>query len=154
MHALGSTRKQFALGREHLHAKTRIAAKRGMTQRQSAAPRTRSLTERILEAFDDNVFEQHRVGQRLGVSVATLRRRLDQERQPPFRTLRARALDRAARSMLRNGYHPRDVAERLGFSDTRSFVRAFKRWNSMTPSHYARTACQRGASSRLRVGYA
>ena len=123
-------------------------------QRQSAALRTRSLTERILEAFDDNVFEQHRVGQRLGVSVATLRRRLEQERQPPFRTLRARALDRAARSMLRNGYHPRDVAERLGFSDTRSFVRAFKRWNSMTPSHYARTACQLGASSRLRVGYA
>ncbi len=120
-------------------------------QRQSAALRTRSLTERILEAFDENVFDQNRVSQRLGISVATLRRRLELERQPPFRTLRARALDRAARSMLRNRYHPEDVAERLGFSDTRSFVRAFKRWNGMTPSHYARTAHQPGVGGRLRV---
>jgi AraC-like DNA-binding protein len=41
-----------------------------------------------------------------------------------------------------------DIAERLGFSDVRSFRRAFKRWTSRTPGEY------REAVTALRVAEA
>jgi len=110
--------------------------------RQNVASRPRSLAEQILQAFDESVFNQESVARRLGMSSATLRRRLKEERQPPFRTLQERAQNRSARALLRNRYRAEDVAEQLGFSDARSFVRAFKRWNNVTPAHYARTTQQ------------
>lgn len=110
--------------------------------RQNVTAYARSLTEQVLEALDESAYDQTSVARRLGVSVATVRRRLKEERQPPFRTLQERALNRTARTLLRNRHHPEDIAERLGFSDGHSFVRTFKRWNNTTPSHYARTAHQ------------
>jgi hypothetical protein len=84
------------------------------------------------------VFEQVAIAKRLGVSVPTLRRRLQAEGQPSFRVLHDRALNRAARALLAQRHHPKEVAEELGFCDLRSFSRAFKRWNETTPAAYAR----------------
>jgi len=67
---------------------------------QSADPRHRSARERVVDAFEDNVFTQRAVAKRLGLSVATLRRRLEIEGSPSFRVLNERALKRAARSLL------------------------------------------------------
>jgi AraC-like DNA-binding protein len=106
--------------------------------KQSAGPSRRSVLHRLMEAFDDSVFEQVAIAKRLGVSVPTLRRRLQAEGQPSFRVLHDRALNRAARALLAQRHHPRDVAEELGFCDLRSFSRAFKRWNDTTPVAYAR----------------
>jgi AraC-like DNA-binding protein len=100
--------------------------------------RRRSVRERVIDAFDDNVFRQPAVARRVGLSVATLRRRLEMEGSPSFRVLNERALKRAARSLLEQRYHPSDVAEELGFSDLRSFARAFKRWIGVTPAAYAK----------------
>jgi len=100
--------------------------------------RRRSARERVIDAFEDNVFRQPAVAKRLGLSVATLRRRLEMEGSPSFRVLNERALKRAARSFLEQRYHPSDVAEELGFSDLRSFARAFKRWIGVTPAAYAK----------------
>jgi AraC-like DNA-binding protein len=107
-------------------------------RKQSAGPGKRSILHRLMQAFDDNVFEQAAVAKRLGVSVATLRRHLEADGQPPFRVLHDRALNRAAQALLAQRHHPRDVAEELGFCDLRSFSRAFKRWNDTTPAAYAR----------------
>jgi AraC-like DNA-binding protein len=104
----------------------------------SVAARHRSVRERVIDAFEDNVFGQAVVAQRLGLSVATLRRRLEMEGSPSFRVLNERALKRAARSLLEQRHHPSDVAEELGFSDLRSFARAFKRWIGITPAAYAK----------------
>lgn len=106
-------------------------------RKQSTAPRNRGLLERLTEAFDEGIYGQEAVAKRLGLSVATLRRRLAEEGQAGFRVLRERALNGAAKSLLERRRHPGDVAEELGFGDLRSFVRAFKRWNSMTPAAYA-----------------
>jgi len=110
--------------------------------RQNVTSRIRSVAEQILQAFDESVFDQTSVARRLGISGATMRRRLKDERQPPFRILQERAQNRTARTLLRNRYRTEDVAEQLGFSDARSFVRAFKRWNSVTPAQFARTTQQ------------
>ncbi len=123
-----------------------------IVQRQDGTPRFRSVTELILEAFDAAIYDQTSVAKRLRISVATMRRRLRDERQPVFRKLQERALDRAARTLLRNGARPDDVAERLGFSDLRSFARAFKRWNGETPTHFVNPAATQSQppSRRLR----
>jgi AraC-like DNA-binding protein len=105
--------------------------------------RPRSTREQIVEAFEDNVLTQVAVAKRLGLSVATLRRRLQSEHSASFRILSDIARERAARSLLDQHHHPNDVAEELGFSDQRSFARAFKRWTGVTPTTYT-TARQVG----------
>jgi AraC-like DNA-binding protein len=111
---------------------------------QSVGVRHRSVRERVVDAFEDNVFTQRAVAKRLGLGVATLRRRLEMEGSPTFRVLNERALERAARSLLEQRHHPSDVAEALGFSDLRSFARAFRRWTGVTPTVYAkRSRCER-----------
>jgi AraC-like DNA-binding protein len=102
--------------------------------------RHRSVREQVLDAFEDNVFNQMAVARRLGLSVATLRRRLEMEGSDSFRALSESALERAARTLLEQRHHPNDVAEELGFSDLRSFARAFKRWLGITPAAYANSA--------------
>lgn len=91
-----------------------------------------------MDALEDNVFTQPAVAKRLGLSVATLRRRLELEGSLSFRVLNERALKRAARSLVEQRHHPSDVAEELGFSDLRSFARAFRRWIGVTPTAYVK----------------
>ncbi|MEQ8936824.1 MAG: helix-turn-helix domain-containing protein [Amphiplicatus sp.] len=97
---------------------------------------TKDLRLRVLEALSEGVENQSDVARRLGVSIATLRRRLA-ETGVSFRDLRHHALNEAALSMLRQGRPVGDVAEALGYVDTRSFSRAFKAWNGMTPTAFA-----------------
>ena len=63
---------------------------------------------------------------------------LEIEGSASFRVLSESALERAARSLLEQRHHPNEVAEELGFSDQRSFARAFKRWIGITPAAYAK----------------
>ena len=104
----------------------------------------RSVLGAVCAAFSDNVFEQSAIARRVGVSVATLRRRLQAEGLPSFRELHDRALSQAARTLLGRRLSPGDVAEQLGFSDLRSFNRAFKRWTGLTPAAYARERLNSG----------
>lgn len=110
-------------------------------QRSSAAGR--STAGRVRDALADGVRGQAQVARRLGVSVATLRRRLREE-DASFRLIRQQVLNEAAKSLLEERCHVGDVAERLGFSDFRSFTRAFKGWNGMTPRSYVETLTKQG----------
>lgn len=85
----------------------------------------------ILQGHDD----QAEVGRILGLSVASLRRAL-QDEGASFRDLRAAALNRKAQAALQDGTPIGDVAEMLGFSDGRSFARAFRQWNGTSPGDY------------------
>ncbi|MEM6683996.1 MAG: helix-turn-helix domain-containing protein, partial [Pseudomonadota bacterium] len=75
---------------------------------------------------------QRHIAKALGVSVATLRRRLEAE-NTSFRRLRAKALNARAQHLLSTRASLSDVAEILGFADLRSFSRAYKAWNGVTP---------------------
>ncbi|MGF1607613.1 MAG: helix-turn-helix domain-containing protein [Rhodothalassiaceae bacterium] len=99
----------------------------------SAAPA--GLAARVTTLIDQGSRDQRQVARRLGVSVATLRRRLAAE-GCSFRTLLAERLNARARDLLASGRPAADVAEALGFSDRRSFTRAFKAWNGRTVAQY------------------
>jgi len=106
-------------------------------QQRVCAP-SRSALSAVYDAFSENIYGEGAVARRAGVSIATLRRRLQAEGLPAFRELRDRALSQAARALLERHTSPSAVAEQLGFSDLRSFSRAFKRWTGATPAAFAR----------------
>lgn len=81
--------------------------------------------------------DQADVASALGMSVASLRRRLG-EAGLAFRDLRARYQNSVARAALEEGGAIADIAESLGFSDGRSFARAFRQWNGIAPGDYRR----------------
>lgn len=79
------------------------------------------------------------VAQRLGVSAATLRRRLTREGST-FRDIKERVLDALAKEWLTAGLSVEGTAERLGYSDTFAFRRAFHRRQHCSPSAFRRMA--------------
>lgn len=93
------------------------------------------LSLRVVELVHKGITEQSMVAQELGVSVATLRRRLS-EAKTSFRMLRNETLNESAKIMLRQGRPVIVVAESLKYVDVRSFSRAFKSWNGMTPAAF------------------
>lgn len=53
-----------------------------------------------------------------------------------FKLLQDNVRAQEAEQALDAGAHPMDIAERLGFSDERSFAKAFKRWRGITPAQF------------------
>ncbi|WP_294262350.1 helix-turn-helix domain-containing protein [uncultured Sphingomonas sp.] len=100
-----------------------------------ADPAGRDIAARVRAAIDAGAEDQAAVARRLGLSPATLRRRLDQA-GTSFRDIRADALNDAARRMLAAAHPSADIAQALGFADGRSFARAFKAWNGVSPGQY------------------
>ncbi|MFF7708857.1 AraC family transcriptional regulator ligand-binding domain-containing protein [Pseudomonas sp. NPDC007930] len=78
------------------------------------------------------------VAQALGVSAATLRRRLAEQGES-FQALRASERQSRALALLAEpGLALEQVAERLGFADARSFHKAFRAWFGTSPGQYRR----------------
>ncbi|MCA1749754.1 MAG: AraC family transcriptional regulator, partial [Sphingomonadales bacterium] len=94
-----------------------------------------SLADRVRAALAEGLAGQDAVARELGMSPPTLRRRLA-ERGTGFRRLRAEALEDIARLRLKSGASTAQVAEELGFSDGRSFARAFRGWTGRSPRDY------------------
>jgi AraC-like DNA-binding protein len=103
---------------------------------REAEPAEREHVARLVrEQLRKGAVDQGKVADLLGVSVATLRRRLSEE-GVSFRELRKEELNGAAQRLLRKRRAIADVAEELGFSEFRSFNRAFKEWNGLTPKAF------------------
>lgn len=107
-----------------------------LEQRQPFDGQT-TFESKVLELIRDGIFQQDAVAQRLSISVATLRRRLEDE-GTNFRNLTQTHLLNEATQLLRKGYSVSHVGELLNYSDVRAFNRAFKRWKGETPAQYAR----------------
>ncbi|WP_424213210.1 AraC family transcriptional regulator [Streptomyces sp. BI20] len=76
------------------------------------------------------------VAERLAVSPATLRRRLERE-HTSYRRLRDELLRDEALAALAGGVEPiGELAVRLGFSEDTAFHRAFRRWTGTTPARH------------------
>ena len=109
-------------------------------QRMRRLPAKPGLISAIETAFAENPelmgLGITRVAQHLGLGPRTLQRRLRDEKQS-FDELHDHVRYRAAMRLLETSTQDIDaISEQLGFSDRRSFTRAFKRWNGNTPSYF------------------
>lgn len=105
--------------------------------REAGPPAADTLADRVRAAVSEGFAGQDAVARQLGMSSPTLRRRL-RERGTSFRLLRAEALEKIARIRLKAGVSTTRVAEELGFSDGRSFARAFRNWAGQSPRDFRR----------------
>lgn len=97
------------------------------------------IVSRVRSQLNTGLDNQGGVARALGMSVASLRRRLAEEGHD-FRHLRAEMLNGRAQRLLEVGRTPDAVADLLGFADDRSFSRAFKQWNGITPTRFTASA--------------
>lgn len=117
---------------EAIDEQIRYLLERGST---SAAQSLESFSGAVRDLISQGTIEQSSVALSLGISPATLRRRLTEE-GVTFRELRRDVLDEAARDLIAEGMAIAAISDRLGFSDVRSFNRAFKAWHGMTPKAF------------------
>lgn len=96
-----------------------------------------SIAARVRDALSRGVVEQSEVASQMGVSTATLRRRLRYE-GASFRDLRRDVLNETAKRLLLEERPVAEVSETLGFSEFRAFNRAFRDWNGETPKAFVR----------------
>lgn len=95
----------------------------------------RHFADDVRRALVAGATDQDAIARNLGLSVATLRRRLAEERTS-FRSLRREVMNDYACARILEAKALAVVSEELGFSDPRAFTRAFKAWNGVTPSDY------------------
>jgi len=99
-----------------------------------------TLTERVLALFGDDLTRPLpsavETGRKLGLSVSTLRRRLEEE-GASFQQLKDECRRTAAiRYLADTDLTLADIAVLLGFDEPSAFFRAFRRWTGTTPARY------------------
>ena len=75
------------------------------------------------------------IAEQLHMSGRHLNRKLGLE-GGSFKLLQDNVRCQLAEQQIDAGVHTMDIAEQLGFSDERSFAKAFKRWRDMTPAQF------------------
>lgn len=94
----------------------------------------------IAERLRDGVPGLDTIGRTLGLSGATLRRRLDDERSSFQGELEAARRALAERYLSDPTLTLTETAFLLGYSEASAFNRAFKRWTGVTPGAFRRAA--------------
>ncbi|MCF4763307.1 AraC family transcriptional regulator, partial [Acinetobacter baumannii] len=101
---------------------------------------TNSLTSRIREVLKSQIGEEmptlNDVASMLYLSPQTLRRRLAAEGKSYQGVKDALRRDAAIHLLLNPELTLEDVAQQVGFSETSTFHRAFKKWTGVTPGLY------------------
>lgn len=111
--------------------------------RYAQSQHMQSTLSAVRDALSRGVVEQGDVAAQMGISVATLRRRLSDE-NASFRDLRREVLNETAKRMIVADQPLSEVSEALGFSEVRAFNRAFKDWNGLTPKGFLRSRAESG----------
>ncbi|MFT7048289.1 MAG: AraC-like DNA-binding protein [Halioglobus sp.] len=96
-----------------------------------------ALIQRVSKHIEHGVHSQADISTALGMSVATLRRKLKSQ-GTNFRTVLDKVSSELAVAALIDQRSVDDVAEQLGYCDIRSFKRAFKRWQGISPAAFLR----------------
>jgi AraC-like DNA-binding protein len=109
---------------------------------EGASPR-QTLLE-LLAADVEELTTADALARRLGISRRTLERLLTRE-GVTFLSLRREVVQLAAKRLLAQRRPLEDIAAALGYSDARSFRRAFASWTGSTPARYR--ARQAGAAA-------
>lgn len=131
-----------ALDRPHLHhhaeVYTLLLAQAQRSMRQHSRPTCYAERVRMLLSCSApaQLPDMAQAARRLGVSVRSLRRRLDAE-GTSYRALTQSLLYESACTMLKDpNLTLQEIAHTLGFGDSAAFHRAFRRWSRRTPGAY------------------
>lgn len=107
-----------------------------LDDRQSVKGRVR---EDVAEQFRMGAVSMHATARRLAMSVATLRRRLEEEGTTFSALVDDLRKDLAEKYLAEPRSAISEIAFMLGFSNVTAFGRAFKRWAGQSPTEYRAT---------------
>jgi AraC-like DNA-binding protein len=96
----------------------------------------------LLNSFPAGAPTQTAVARALGMSTRTLHRRLYEEGTSFVDLLDETRRELAAAYIRRSDYSVGEVAYLIGFAETSSFNRAFRRWTGMSPSEFRRAGSE------------
>lgn len=91
---------------------------------------------RVRELIASGVSSEPVVADRLSISVSTLSRRLKAERLSFRRLLSEHRISNAKRMLLVSDRSVAEVALAVGYAESASFIRAFRRMSGVSPSQY------------------
>jgi AraC-like DNA-binding protein len=121
---------------EDVHEVLQALAKRRLLRITQRTPYAERVREHLVQHGSEPGQDMESVAHALGLSVRSLRRRLAAEGQS-YADLVNEALAIVAKHMLRDKQRTiQETAFEMGFADTSSFHRAFKRWTGTTPGAY------------------
>lgn len=135
------------LSREHLaapmiHANAAVArafdvrASELVERLRCAAPTSRRVREQIARSLGEGAANMKVTAERLAMSEATLRRRL-QDEGTTFASVLGEVRRELALNYLQEPSNKlSDIATKLGYGSATAFDRAFRRWTGATPSRY------------------
>lgn len=133
-----------------VHEALQVLAQRRLmliTQRTPYAVRVRDL---LMQQPSPLRVDMATIARLLGLSVRSLRRRLAEE-DKSYNEVAEEALALVAQRFLRDEQRSiQETAYEMGFSDTSTFHRAFKRWTGTTPNAYRESQLQCPRSPRQR----
>jgi AraC-like DNA-binding protein len=121
---------------DDVHRALRSIAEQRVLQLTNRMPYSVRVRDFLVQQAPSGRAEMASVARSLGLSVRSLRRRMDAEGKT-FNDVANDAQAIVAKNLLRNTDRTiQDLAYQLGFADTSSFHRAFKRWTGTTPLAY------------------
>lgn len=97
----------------------------------------------IAERLPSGRVDKVHIAEAMQISARTLQRRLHEEGNSFQQVLNQTRLQRAY-SLLAGKTPMAEIAQQLGFSETRSFFRRFKQWTGQTAGEYRKTTLQAG----------
>lgn len=92
-------------------------------------------TDRLFDVVPPNEWKKERFSEELGISVRNYERAL-QKHKTTFNALLKRKSQEVATNGIIAGHDINFIAEQLGYSERKSFERAFKSLTGVTPKHY------------------
>lgn len=95
-------------------------------------------TRRLIESYESRYPSVPEVAEMFGLSERTFRRKLDQANTSYRDLLDEHKKNRCLDMMASKSVSVNDLVEALGYSESASFLRAFKRWTGTTPKLYLR----------------
>lgn len=106
----------------------------------------RSVAGRVAECIENSMAQAtslKTIARKLGVSPATLRRRLEEEATTFKDLVEGVRREVSGRLLATSSLSVEEISERLGFAQSPAFHRAFRRWYGKTPVEYRRSLGRR-----------
>jgi AraC-like DNA-binding protein len=119
-----------------VHGALRSVAEQRLLRMLQCTPYALRVRDHLVASGHAHRVSMAAVARGLGLSVRSLRRRLEAE-GTSYKHVVNESLGIVAKHLIRNNDGSvQEIAFEMGFADTSSFHRAFKRWTGMTPRTY------------------